>query len=302
MKPQPQRTRQERAFHGRLVGLPPEPEDQNAVQTKPSPLETHEPVDALYYRLLHQFTPAEDVAIPVVTLTPGELAERAKHREEINRYDVNKYRKEINLGLKHARVLLRGFATSWRDSQDLKQEVDIAIWWEATRRYKDGMNGALAYTIAKNHGKKFLKRQLKEQTIAVTTPSSGKLTPVLDEFGEPKRIPRFESFDVKGTDVDGEPRETSRAEEQIVTAALPEADDPALDKLTLNLPVLRRLVKTWYGAKRIVGEVLLKTPDATVRDFPCVPKSTACKVRKVVKAEFRALLGGMGQESPTQTY
>jgi hypothetical protein len=76
-------------------------------------------------------------------------------------YDVNKYRKEINMGLKDARVLLRGFATSWRDSNDLKQTVDIEIA-AATERYEDGMNPALAYTIAKNQAGKFLTNQIKE--------------------------------------------------------------------------------------------------------------------------------------------
>src|ERR1700730_8219257 len=174
---------QQRAHHG-LVGRP---YDGDAVISAPvkTPLVVV-PVDALYTKLIQRFTRVQDVDKPVVTLTPGEIAERAVVAQG---YDVDKYRKEINLGLKHARVLLRGYATSWRDSQDLKQTVDIEIW-KSILRYKDRMTPELAYTIARNHGGRFLKRQRKEQTTAVTTPDG----PVLDEFGKPKRIPRFESF------------------------------------------------------------------------------------------------------------
>ena len=113
----------------------------------------------------------EEVAKPVVaTLTPSEIAERDKYREFLNRaYNVDWFRKEINMGLKDARVLLRGFATIWRDSHDLKQTVDIEIW-KAILRYRGGMNGAIAYTIAKNQAGKFLGRQIKEPTVPVTTP------------------------------------------------------------------------------------------------------------------------------------
>ena len=166
------------------------------------------------------------------------------------------------------RVLLRGFPASWRDASDLKQIVDIEIW-KAVLHYADRMTPELAYTIAKNQAKKFLKQQRGEQSSVVTTPDG----PVLDEFGEPKRFYRFESFDEKGSNEEGELRETSQVEEQIVLDALPPEENPALDKLTRDLPLLQRLVAGWFGAKRIVGEVLLKTPDATVRDFPGVPKT-----------------------------
>jgi hypothetical protein len=156
------------------------------------------------------------------------------------------------------------------------------------------MTPELAYTIAKNQAKKFLKQQRDEQSSAVTTPDG----PVLDEFGEPKRVHRFESLDEKSSNEDGEPRETSLVEEEIVMATLPPEVNPALDKLTRDLPLLQRLVAGWFGAKRIVGEVLLKTPDATVRDFPSVPKTTASRMRQVVLAEFRrALQDGVGQNN-----
>jgi hypothetical protein len=217
-------------------------------------------------------------------------------------YDVNKYREEINTGLKYARLLLPEFATSWRDSNDLKQTVDIEIA-AATKRYEDGMNPALAYTIAKNQAGKFLTNQIKEQNVEVEDEFG---EPILDEFGEEKRVARFESFDAKGTDEDGEPRENSRIEEKIVMDALPPPTGPTLDKLISDFakinrfPLLQRLVDGWKpgSAKRIVGEVFLAMPDATVRDFLGVPKSTAARVLKVVKAEFSAvLLGEVGQES-----
>jgi DNA-directed RNA polymerase specialized sigma24 family protein len=247
--------------------------------------------------LLRRFnaSSAPDVAAPATPLPATHVAAR---RAVAQSYSVDKYRNEINLALKHTRVLLRGFATSWRDASDLKQIVDIEIW-KAVLHYEDRMTPELAYTIAKNQAKKFLKQQRGEQSSVVTTPDG----PVLDEFGEPKRVNRFESLDDKGSNEDCEPRETSRVEEQIVLAALPPEVNPALDKLTRDLPLLQRLVAGWFGAKRIVGEVLLKTPDATVRDFPGVPKTTASRVRKVVLAEFRrALQGNVGQTSKVQTY
>ncbi len=323
-----------RAFTG-LVGLPPDPESQNAhVETQHSALKASStsplvktrvlvPADVVYclrhakrhpclvcvqdelrareYRereaLLQRFnaSSALDAAAPAIALPPTHVVERNAIAQS---YNVDKYRKEINLALKHARILLRGFAASWRDASDLKQIVDIEIW-KAVLHYDDRMTPELAYTIAKNQAKKFLKQQRGEQSCVVTTLDG----PVLDEFGEPKRVNRFESFDEKNSNEDGEPRETSRVEEEIVLAALPLEVNPALDKLTRDLPLLQRLVAGWLGAKRIVGEVLLRTPDATVRDFPGVPKTTASRVRKVVLAEFRrALLCDVGQNKEVETY
>jgi DNA-directed RNA polymerase specialized sigma24 family protein len=323
-----------RAFTG-LVGLPPDPESQNAhIETQHSAPKTSPtsplvktraliPADVVYclthakrhpclacvqdelraheYRerkmLLQRFnaSSALDVAAPAVALPPSHVVPRNAVAQS---YNVDKYRKEINLALKHARILLRGFAASWRDASDLRQIVDIEIW-KAVLHYEDRMTPELAYTVAKNQAKKFLKQQRGEQSSAVTTPNG----PVLDEFGEPRRVNRFESFDAKSSNEDGEPRETSRVEEQIVLAALPPEVNPALDKLTRDLPLLQRLVAGWFGAKRIVGEVLLKTPDATVRDFPGVPKTTASRVRKVVLAEFRRTLqGDVGQNNEVDTY
>jgi DNA-directed RNA polymerase specialized sigma24 family protein len=247
--------------------------------------------------LLQRFnaSSALDAAAPSLALPPNRVAAR---RAVLRRYNVDKYRNEINLALKHARILLKGFAASWRDASDLKQIVDIEIW-KAVLHYEDRMTPELAYTIAKNQAKKFLKQQRGEQSSAVITPDG----PVLDEFGEPRRVNRFESFDEKRSSEDGEARETSRVEEEIVLAALPPEVNPALDKLTRDLPLLQRLVAGWFGAKRIVGEVLLKTPDATVRDFPGVPKTTASRVRKVVLAEFRRTLqGDVGQSNEVDTY
>jgi hypothetical protein len=216
--------------------------------------------------------------------------------------DVDTYREEINKGLRYARVLRAkgGFATSWRDLNDLKQTVDIEIA-AAAKRYEGGMNPALAYTIAKNQAGKFLTNQIKEQDVQVEDEFG---EPILDEFGEEKRVARYEFLDDKRTAEDGF-SETSRIEDKIVMAAQPPPTDPTLDKLISDLdkldrslPSLWRLVDGWIpgSAKRIVGEVLLKDPYATVRDFPGVPKSTAARVLKVVKVEFKALLdGAVGQ-------
>jgi DNA-directed RNA polymerase specialized sigma24 family protein len=323
-----------RAFTG-VVGMPPDTESQNAhVETQHSAPKTSPtsplvktrvliPADVVYClahakrhpclvcvqdelrarehreraELLQRFnlSLALDVAAPAIALPPTHVVERNAIAQ---RYNVDKYRKEINLALKHARILLRGFAARWRDASDLKQIVDIEIW-KAVLHYQDRMTPELAYTIAKNQAKKFLKQQRGEQSSVVTTPDG----PMLDEFGEPRRVNRFESFDDKGSNEDGEPRETSRVEEQIVLTALPPDVNPALDKLTRDIPLLQHLVAGWFGAKRIVGQVLLRTPDATVRDFPGVPKTTASRVRKVVLAEFRkALLGGVGQDDELGTY
>jgi hypothetical protein len=219
---------------------------------------------------------------------------------------VNKYRKEINMGIKHA-YSIRGFSPD-RDRDDLKQSIDIEIW-VATLNYSDGMNEKLAYTIAKFQTSKFLNKGWKDQTTAVTTTElmldkSGnpilkrngepkrKRVPWKDEFGKGRRVYNAsfdDQFNANGTDEDGANMMSGAEREVVMSAPSPEPDDPRLDKLTSSLPLLRHLVTGWFGAKRIVGEVLLKTPDATVRDFPGVPKSTACRVRSVVLAEFRAL-------------
>jgi hypothetical protein len=302
------------AAQGRMIGPPPEPDEIPVIDPAPkaTPLT---PPDALYHQMLEKFLPVENVAEPAVVSTPNELSETFRQEHDLTSpyligpappgYNVNKYRKEINMGIKHAHSI-RGFSPAG-DRNDLKQCIDIEIW-RATLKYLDGMNEKLAYTIAKFQTNKFLNKGWKDQTTAVITTElvldkSGnpilkrngqpkrKRVPWKDEFGKERRVynASFDAqFNPNSTDEDA--NMMSGAEREVVMSApSPEPDDPRLDKLTSSLPLLRRLVAGWFGAKRIVGEVLLKTPDATVRDFPGVPKSTACRVRSVVLAEFRAL-------------
>jgi hypothetical protein len=304
---QPQQ--QQRAIGAfRLVGMP---YDGETVDPAPEPtLETHEPVDALYHRLLDQFIPVEEPP----AATASELAEaeyEAKYREHIHqaygRLGVP-FNDEIKSGIRHA-CASRGFPPS-RD-RCLRQDIDFIIW-KSILKYKGRMNGKLAFTIAKFETSNFLNKQRSEQTRPVTT-----MVPVLDESGEPvlnrngepkqKRVPMLDefgkkrvynqSFDDRGVDEEGV-NKTSRAEREVAMGALrPEVADPNLDKLARGLPLLQALVSAWMpgSAKRLVGENLLKYPDATVREFPGVSKSNAGRVLKVVKEEFRKILEKVGQ-------
>jgi len=191
--------------------------------------------------------------------------------------------------------LLKDFADNWKGFDDLRQIVDIEIW-RATKKYKNGMNGAIAYTIARNQAGRFLKNQIEEQTVQLENLDG---TPVLDEFGKPKRIPRHVSFDDKGTEEDGEPRETSLVEEKIVTRLSSEETRKAwVGDIRRKMPLLEKLVRSWIGAKKAVGKALLEDPESTVRDVPGVPKSTAARVRKTVLVEFRAALGKQWDKNP----
>ena len=213
-------------------------------------------------------------------------------------YDPEQFRKEIDMGLIYAKRVLRDFP-GYLTVEDLKQIAELEVWI-ASQHYAEKMNGALAYTIAKYQGKRFLKNQIAEQTIAVENPDG---SPVLDEFGQPRRIQKFLSFDDKEKP-NSEPREISEVEEQVSLEregyVQINKNGPAINFVAQNkgwvgdvqrkLPVLEALVQTWHGAKRAVGEALLKNPDTTVRDIPGVPRSTAARVRQAVLAEFRAVI------------
>lgn len=199
-------------------------------------------------------------------------------------YNTETFRKEINIGLRYTRKLLQDYP-GWQDSNDLRQVVDLEIWM-ATKKYKDKMNGAIAYTIAKNQGRRFLKNQINEQTVPVEWPDG---TLVLDDFGKPMTIPRCVSFDDRGYEEDGKPREVSPVEEAIATESI-ETKRTWMDDIRRKLPLLEALIKTWSGAKRTVAEALLENPESTVRDIPGVPRSTAARTRKVVVEEFRKII------------
>lgn len=209
-------------------------------------------------------------------------------------YDYGKYLRERNTGLRYAKFLLKQFPDSWKGFDDLQQIADIEIWM-ATKKYKDKMNGAIAYTIAKNQAGRFLKNQIDEQTIPVENLDG---TPVLDEFGEPVRIPRHISLGDEGTDENGKLRETSPVENAIAMSG----DEPRkawVDDVRRKTWLLKKLVAGWFGAKRAVGEAILNNPESTVRDVPGVPKSTAARVRKTVLAEFRAAMGREWDKIPS---
>jgi hypothetical protein len=213
-------------------------------------------------------------------------------------YDAEKYRHEINTGLRYAKSLLREFPESWKGFDDLKQITDIEIWL-ASRKYGAKMNGAIAYTIAKNQAGRFLKNQINEQMIVVEN-SNGSI--VLDESGKPMKVRRSLSFDDKGTDENGEPKDISDVEETIGTRSdvrhnytevfvREEHERKAwMDDIRRKIPLLEKLVSSWFGTKRAVGEALLENPECSVRDIPGVPKSTAARVRQAVLAEFRAII------------
>src|SRR5258708_27219741 len=124
-----------------------------------------------------------------------ESAKKAKLRNpEVTitnpNYDPEQFRKEIDMGLIYTKRVLRDF-TSDLTGKDLKQITELEVWVES-QHYAEKMNGAIAYTIAKYQGKRFLKNQIEEQTIAVENPDG---SVGLDEFGKPMKIPRFLSFD-----------------------------------------------------------------------------------------------------------
>jgi hypothetical protein len=199
-------------------------------------------------------------------------------------YDTEQFRYEINTGLRYAKKVLGDFPGKGFD--ELKQITEIEIWL-ASKKYGTKMNGAIAYTIAKNQAGRFLKDQIREQMITVENPNG---SIALDDFGKPMKISRFLSFDDKGTEDDGEPREISVAEEAIAVAHDGEQKKAWMDDIRRKIPLLEKLVSGWFGAKRAVGEALLDNPECSVRDIPGVPKSTAARVRLAVLAEFRAIV------------
>lgn len=219
-------------------------------------------------------------------------------------YDPEQFRREIEMGLIYARKVLKDFP-SYMTFEDLKQIAELEVWL-ASQHYADKMNGAIAYTIAKYQGKRFLKNQIEEQTIAVENPNGSS---ALDESGQPMRIQRFLSFDDKGEE-DGEPREISvvaeeaslkrdgytRIKQNGQSIFVPN-NKAWVSDVQRKLPVLEALVQTWHGAKRAVGEALLKDPNTAVRDIPGVPRSTAARVRRGVLIEFRKIMDSQSIET-----
>ncbi len=217
-------------------------------------------------------------------------------------YDPEQFRREIDMGLIYARKVLKDFP-SYMTFEDLKQIAELEVWI-ASQHYAKNMNGAIAYTIAKYQGRRFLRNQIKEQTITVENPNGSS---ALDESGQPMRIQKFLSFDDK--EEDGEPREIGVVEEEASLKrdgytrikkngqSIFVPDNKAwISDVQRKLPLLEALVQTWHGAKRAVGEALLKDPNTALRDIPGVPRSTAARVRQAVLIEFRKIMDSQSIE------
>jgi hypothetical protein len=224
-------------------------------------------------------------------------------------YNPEVYRTEINKALKSARMVLNSSPEGKKDSADLAQIVDIEIW-KATKKYDSEMNAKLAYTIARNQSDKFLTKLIEEKTVAVLDADGA---PVLDEFGQPKRVPRFASLDDKTPEGEGEHDSASSVDSSAAERAITRRGlegRPAMEQFLLpsnpandnGLPAeiqeyvdggglddLRRLVGTWWGEKRRVGEAML-APGFTVRNVPGVSKSSAGRIRQLVMTEFKAFI------------
>jgi hypothetical protein len=206
-------------------------------------------------------------------------------------YNPDVYRTEINKALANAkRRLMNGaifidknavldanphatieLSEGQKDYEELLRVVDIEIW-KAAKKYGDGMNAALAYTIAENQSGKYLTQRIEEQTVESTDPE-----------GNAIRIPRFDSMDNKPLDEDGD-EQTTMAEVAVVNSPA-----QGTEYTPIQIEQLQTLVATWRGDKKLVGEAMLR-PGFNVRSVPGVSKSTVARVRQVVLREFKALI------------
>ena len=81
-----------------------------------------------------------------------------------------------------------------RNWQDLRQLVELEVWI-AKKKYGGKWSEALCYTIARNVADTYLGKVIRENYVNVEDADGN---PVLDEFGELKRVPRFTRFDMQG--------------------------------------------------------------------------------------------------------
>lgn len=176
---------------------------------------------------------------------------------------------------------------------ELAQIVNIEISKAIERYGAKRMNERLAYRIAKIHAARFIN-ELKKQSDEMPTLS---LNDKRDDGEEVPETSVAEDLFNKSRQGDGTESSLSRN----APGDLDQLIGDALEGIG-GVPALRKLVRSWHGVKRKIGEYLLKHPDATVRQFPGVPPSTAARVRSAVLVEFaKALRDLQPAESGTDT-
>ncbi len=194
-------------------------------------------------------------------------------------YDPTAYETEIRKALGHSSIRwLLKTPEGKKDRKDLEQIIHIELS-DAIKRYREKMNPALAYQIARNHIAKFIDARAKE--------------------------PESLSLDDTPEDKDPDESEISEAEEllfkrgaegvrswdfssggDLLKMGNPGSWDQALQERG-GIPALRDLICTWTGIKRLVADVMLMKPDMTVDDLPGIPRSTVQRWRKIVLTEFK---------------
>jgi hypothetical protein len=207
-------------------------------------------------------------------------------------YDPDIYRTEIDKAMKQARKSLTGSAAKQprfediekddaekkpltegnKDHQDLMQIIDIEVW-KAAKKYGEGMNEQLAYTITENQVGKYLTARIEEQTVETN-----------DRDGNVFRIPRNVSIDDKPQDDEGNETESPA---EVAASMLEKVYEEIF--AAEQVEKLRKLVATWYGDKRRVAEAMLQL-GFTVRSVPGLSKSSVARIRKVVEAAFKAFI------------
>jgi hypothetical protein len=243
------------------------------------------------------------------------------YNPEVYRTEINKA-----LGVSK-RLLLHGtkiksttkatkcYSESRKDFEDLVRVIDIEIW-KTVKKYGDKMTPGLAYTVAKNQVGRFLAERIEEQTVVVEDAEGN---PVLDELGVADgldggdlkrrandtnlgaeerrrakellqlyqvRVPRFvESMDDRPLDDDGDEMPTI-SEIYAATAPLSEGWLDA-EMAERDVEHFRRLVSTWYGVKRKVGERMLQ-PGFTTRSVPGVSQNVVQRIKPEIIRAFKA--------------
>lgn len=185
-------------------------------------------------------------------------------------YDPDIYRTEIRKALKQAKKSLIGDEGK-KDLRDLQQIIDIELW-KASKKYGDQMNESLAFTIAKNQSGKYLTERIEEMYVEF-----------IDADGNVTRARRFQSMDDKKLDEDGD-ETTTKAEIAVIKSPAQGTEFSPID-----IESLQKLVATWRGEKKLVGEAMLH-PGFNIRSVPGVPKSTVARVRQVILREFKSFI------------